>query len=728
MSPLLLHKSNKMKQIFNILFLLSSISIWSQNGIKGRVVDQQGVAIIGANVFIEGSYDGSVTDENGDYQFKTSETGVQTLVISYLSYETFKKTADVSALSGLTVKLKESVTSLDAVVITAGTFEAGDKARVSVLKPLDIVTTAGAAGDIIGALTTLPGTQTVGEDGRLFVRGGEANETQTFVDGMRVAQPYGPTANNTPTRSRFSPFLFNGVSFSTGGYSAEYGEALSSVLSLNTIAEPTQNQTDISLMTVGLGLGKTQKWDNQSVTLNLSYINLGPYQKIVPQDLDWNKPVQSGGGEIVYRYKFKNGLLRAYAAFDGSRLDINDEDINRPEKVRFVLKNKNTYGNITYKGTLGKDWMIHTGVSYGQGINRISIDKDQLNNTENAMHTKLKLTRTISDRISIYGGLDYFYTDFDEKYAEASGMEYPLGFTNHIGAAYIESDIFLSKNLAFKIGGRASRNDLLDETHFNPRASMAYKVSKTSQFSFAYGDFTQMPNYEVIKFNQNLSTERAKHYILNYQYNKEGRLLRTEAYIKDYSNLIKYNTVRPQFNAMYNNNGSGYARGFDVFWRDSKTVKYTDYWISYSYIDSERDYQNFPVRATPSFIANHTLSIVTKHWIEKLTSQIGFSYTVNSGRQYNNPNENTFMNGKTKAFQNLSFNWAYLITQQKILYFSVSNILGTDNVFGYQYANTSDMDGQFQRRAIGQPADRFVFLGFFWTISADKNKNQLNNL
>lgn len=147
-----------MQQILFILFFFCSSAIIAQTDIKGRVLDQQGAAIIGANVFIEGSYDGSVTDENGDFQFKTSETGVRTLVISYLSYETFKKTADVSALSELTVKLKESVTSLDAVVITAGTFEAGDKARVSVLKPLDIVTTAGAAGDIIGALTTLPGT------------------------------------------------------------------------------------------------------------------------------------------------------------------------------------------------------------------------------------------------------------------------------------------------------------------------------------------------------------------------------------------------------------------------------------------------------------------------------------------------------------------------------------------------------------------------------------------
>ena len=80
--------------------------------------------------------------------------------------------------------------------------------------------------DIIAALQTLPGTQTVGESGRLFVRGGESDETQTFVDGIRVAQPYGATTQNIPTRGRFSPFLFSGISFSTGGYSAEYSEAL----------------------------------------------------------------------------------------------------------------------------------------------------------------------------------------------------------------------------------------------------------------------------------------------------------------------------------------------------------------------------------------------------------------------------------------------------------------------------------------------------------------------
>lgn len=72
----------------------------------------------------------------------------------------------------------------------------------------------------------------VSEDGRLFVRGGQAGETQVFIDGLRVFQPFNATANNIPTRGRFSPFLFKGITFSTGGYSAEYGQALSSVLLL----------------------------------------------------------------------------------------------------------------------------------------------------------------------------------------------------------------------------------------------------------------------------------------------------------------------------------------------------------------------------------------------------------------------------------------------------------------------------------------------------------------
>lgn len=719
-----------MKTIFIFSFLLFANFTFSQSTVSGKVVDQKGNPIVGANIFIEGTYDGISSNDKGDFAFTTSSTGNQILVASFLIYETTKIQIDVANCQGKIITLKDNVNALDAVVITAGTMESGDKARVSVLKPLDIVTTAGSAGNIIAALQTLPGTQNVAEDGRLFVRGGEANETQTFVDGIRVAQPYGASTNNLPTRGRFSPFLFSGIAFSTGGYSAEYGEALSSVLLLNTQDEPDQNKTEISLMTVGLGLGNTQKWNKSSLSVNAAYINLAPYQAAVKQNVDWNSPFQSLSGETVYRYHFNNGIFKVYAAFDASKFDINQENINGPEKIRVNLNNNNFYLNTSYNGNFGESWQIASGMSYGYGKNQIGLDLDHLNNDENAAHFKLKLKKNFSNRFKLSFGGDYFVTVFDEKFNENSGAKYVNTYNSRIAAVYSEADVFFSKKFAAKIGLRVSNNELLKETAISPRISLAYKMAKNSQFSAAYGDFSQTPSADYIKYSKyhQFESERASHYILNYQFNKNGKTFRAETYFKEYRNLVKYDTPMVQYNSIFDNEGSGYAKGLDLFWRDGKSFKNLEYWISYSYIDTERNYKNFPNQATPNFVADHSLSIVAKYWINDWKSQLGFTNTYSSGRPYNNPNESQFMNGKTKSYHNLSFNWAYLLSTQKILYFSVSNVLGSQNVFGYDYAKNPNSSGFYNRKEVTPTADRFFFVGFFWTISNDKKDNQLKNL
>lgn len=717
-----------MKNIFTLLFLILSAATFAQQTISGKVTDEKGRPVTGANVFIEGTYDGDSSDEQGNFSFQTTVTGKQNLVVTSLTFEAYNQEITVEDFKNRTVKLKESVNTLDAVVITAGTFESGDKARTSVLKPLDIVTTAGAAGDIVGALLTLPGAQTVGEDGRLFVRGGEADETQTYVDGLRVSQPYGATTNNLPTRGRFSPFLFSGIAFSTGGYSAEYGEALSSVLLLNTIEDPDQEKTEISLMTVGLGLGNTQKWEKSSLSVNASYANLAPYQAAVPQAVDWNRAYQSISGELVYRYHFNNGTLKTYMAFDAADFDLNQEDINRPEKIRVDVRNNNFYLNSSYKGYFGSNYQLTTGISYGYSQNKIGIALDDVKNAEYATHMKIKIGKNITERIKLAVGADYFTTKFDEDYAQNAGSTFSSGYDNNIAAAYAETNVFFSKRFAAKAGFRFSYTDLLQESNLSPRFSLGYKVSDNGQLSFAYGDFVQSPRQEYLKYSNQFESEKTTHYILNYEYSKTGRIFRAEAYFKQYRDLVKYDTQTVQFDSQFNNNGKGFAKGIDLYWRDNTTFKNLEYWFSYSYIDTERDFKNYPKEVTPSFVADHSFSVVTKYWINSLRSQIGLTHSFNSGRPYNNPNETSFMNGKTKSYNNLSLSWAYLVSQQKILYFSVSNVLGTDNVFGYQYANNPDASGQFQRRAIGQPADRFIFVGFFWTISDNKKDNQLKNL
>ncbi|TPN85160.1 TonB-dependent receptor [Aquimarina algicola] len=717
-----------MKRLLTIIFLSLSISIYAQNTISGTVTDPSGNPIPGANVYLDGTYDGGSTDDKGNFSFTSEEDGVQTLLISFLSFETYTLQADISKMKTLKITLKEDVNSLGSVILNAGTFSAGDNSKASVLSPLDIVTTAGAAGDYIGALQTLPGTSNVAEDGRLFVRGGDASETNVFIDGQRVFQPFTATTNNIPTRGRFSSFLFKGTNFSTGGYSAEYGDALSSVLLLNTIDEPDQEKTELQFINVGIGGGNTQKWEKNSLSVNAFYVNLEPYQDIIDQRVQWLKPYESIAGETVYRHQFNNGLLKVYGGLNYANFDLIQEDINIPEGINFSLKNRNLYLNTSYKGTLGNDWSITTGASFANDDNDIKVINNNVDNETNSVHLKMKLKKRFSNRFKLNFGAEQFFNAFTEKVNSPDFNTFRSSYDNNSTAVFTEANVFFSKKLAMQIGVRGVRNTLLETTRVSPRASLAYKTSGHSQISFAYGDFYQTPQQDVIKFDQTLEPEKSSHFILNYLYQKNKRTFRAEGYYKTYDELVKFDTEQPEFNSIYNNNGSGYARGVDIFWRDNRSIKNLEYWLSYSFLDTERDFRNYPTKATPNFAAKHNLSLVTKYWVNSLKSQISATYNFASGRPYNDPNQAVFQNRKTRHFNSLDVSWAYLISQQKILYLSVSNILDVNNVFNYQYSNTPDINGNFSRRAIRPNADQFIILGFFWTISENKKDNQLNNL
>lgn len=719
-----------MRQPLFIFTLFSTIAFFGQVPLSGRVIDAQGSPISGANVYLEGTYDGASTDDNGIFSFETTESGIKTIIISMVSFETYKQTADVFSFREIKVVLKDAINQLSGVTLTAGAFEAGDNSKVSVLKPLDIVTTAGATGDLVAALLTLPGTATVNEDGRLFVRGGSAGETQVFIDGLRVFQPFNATANNVPTRGRFSPFLFKGITFSTGGYSAEYGQALSSVLLLNTTDIPDQEKTDISLMSVGGGVGHTEIWGDESLSINTSYINLAPYEALIPSNrgAQWNSPFESVSGEAVFRSKRANSMFKLYSAFTYSNLDIAQEDINFQEFVRFQLKNNNLYFNTSYKYFFKNNWVLTSGASLSYDTNDIGIIEDKIDTRETAAHLKIKLGKSFNSTFKLDFGAEYFSTEYQDTFMALDETAYNSGLKNKLAAFFVESDIFFSNQFALKLGVRAEQGKVINDLNIAPRISLAHKSGKNGQFSFAYGQFYQNPLTEYLKFDNTLKTEKTDHYILNYQYLGDGKTFRAEAYYKGYIDLVKYDTELAQFNSNYSNSGSGYASGLDLFWRDNKTIKHLDYWVSYSYLNTERDYLNFREKATPNFAPKHSFSLVTKYWIMDWRSQLGFSYSYGSGRPYDNPNTPEFLAERTKSFHNLSFNWAYLLSQQKILYFSVNNLLGFTNISGYQYSNTPNSESFYDRRAIRPPADSFIFVGFFWTLSKDKSSNQLDNL
>jgi vitamin B12 transporter len=105
-------------------------------------------------------------------------------------------------------------------------------------QPIDVYRTPGTQGDLFRALQTLPGVAAVDEAAGLFVRGGDVSEVLVSLDDAVMAHPY---RYGTPTggfRGAVDPLLITGLAFSTGGFSARHGNALSAVMELRGLDRP----------------------------------------------------------------------------------------------------------------------------------------------------------------------------------------------------------------------------------------------------------------------------------------------------------------------------------------------------------------------------------------------------------------------------------------------------------------------------------------------------------
>jgi len=720
-----------MKLIFTLLIALLTVTGWCQTKISGQVKDERGEPIPGANILIQDSYDGTSSAANGSFSFITDEKGERSIQITFVGYKTFTKTIELNGKPlSIEAILKEEINQLDGVVISAGSFTAGEEKRRTILKAVDIATTAGATADIAGALNTLPGTQKVGETGRLFVRGGDGSETRTFIDGMVVLDAYGPSAPNTPSRGRFLPFMFKGTSFSTGGYSAEYGQALSSALVLNSKDIAEMNQTDIGILSVGADVAHTQVWDKASASAKIGYTDIRPYFNLINQEIDWKTPPVSLEGSAAYRQKVgKDGMFKFFGNFNQSSFTLYNHDILDPSiKQLYDRDNRYRYVNGSYQQSLTSKWSVRTGLSYSYNQDKVKLDGSPMGEMENGIHAKAVLEHSVSDQVEIKLGAEFLDRQYEtSRYDEISSSTLSQNFEEPLSVAFAEAEVFASNHFVVKGGGRLEYNDLIGKTSVDPRLSLAYKPGKLGQFSFAYGKFRQSAQNQYVRWNTQLNQEKAEHFILNYQIMTDRKTFRVETYYKKYDQLIKFENGNPY---LLNNQGNGYAKGIELFWRDNATIKNVDYWVSYSFLDTKRDYLNFPTSAVPSFASAHNLSFVYKHFITAMKTQLGFTYSYSSPRTYYNPNKpsDEFNSDKTPSYQDLSANVAYLPKNNLIIYVSCTNLLGRDNIFGYEYSTQPDVSEVYARRAIKQPAPRFLFVGVFITISKNKSINQLPNL
>ena len=710
-----------MKYFALLTFFISATAGLAQTKITGRVLDKR-TPIEFANVLVKDSYDGTSTDANGKFSFETEEEGKQILIIRMLGFIQSEIEIDCNGkdIDLGDIKLKEDPASLDPVVISAGAFEAGDEKKSVVLNSIDIVTTAGANGDIFQAIQTLPGSQQVGDQEGLFVRGGDASETKTIIDEMIVQNPFFSSVPDVPQRGRFSPFLFKGTVFSTGGYSAVYGQALSSALVLNTVDMFKQNNTGIGILPVGFSLSHTKSWDSTAVSVSAGYTNLKPYFSLVQQNRNWITPPSGLNGSATFRQQVgKTGIFKFYTTFSQNKLALNYENIDDSTSTDyFGLNNQNVYINTSYKQFLNDKWIFFIGTSFSHNEDDLDNSFFTLKSKDQLGQGKVIFTRSLMENSFLKFGHETHYQNIDANFNGFGGKLDAI-----YNATFAEADLYFTKKIAGRIGTRLEHSEHINKFNVAPRASLAIKTGKFSQASLAYGLFYQTPeNQYLFALQNNLNFENAQHFIANWQIMKDERIFRIEAYNKEYGNLVTYDL--DAFGGFSNimNKGFGYAQGFDIFYRDKKTLKNTDFWISYSFLDTQRKYQNFPISAAPTFTSKHNLSLVYKHWFAKIKTSAGFTYSYNSGRPYYNPNlSNAQFHSETLPQYNmLNLNASYLTTikgQFTVIFFSINNVLNLENSFSRRYSS----DGT-RFTDVGQTQGVGVFAGMFISINHDKSQ------
>lgn len=692
-----------MKSVFYtiaLLFVTSGLQAQNYN-ISGVVIDAKDKPVKDASVYLDNTLDGGTTDSSGHFHFSTTEKGAQVLAVTAVGYNSGGQSLNITEdIKDIKVRLKATAQQLDNVTVTAG-YEAGTDKGKTILTSLDIVTTAGSQADVVRAIQTLPGAQQQGTQSGLFIRGGDATEAAIIVDGLVAQDPFTTTAPGVAGRSRFSPFQFRGISFSSGGYSARYGQAMSSVLELTTLDMPDKSTVNLGLNMAGIYASGSKLWKNSGGDVTASYFNLSPFYGLASSNVNYYNVPNGGAGSARYIWKpNKNGTLKALASITSFSSGVEVPNPDSPgSSFRYSIGNVNGYVNLSYNQRLKDKWNIYTAAAYAINQDNIKAGDIPITNKNDRTQFRLEAKRYLAAKLNVLAGVEIQHLSYRKK-IDLDTAVYNLDFTETQEAGFVEAEWSPRRWIAIKPGIRAEHSDLLNQNTLAPRLSVAIRSGMYGQFGFSTGSFYQLPDVPYLQYGYRPEMQQAIHYIANYQWIKGDRTFRAEVYYKDYRNLVREQVTMYDPNSYRNsyskpdNSGYGYAKGAEIFWRDKKLIKNVDYWISYSYVDTRRLYRNYIAEAQPEFVSDHNLNLVAKYYIEKWTTQINATYSYATGKPYYDPTNPTFLGDRTPDYHNLSIAINYLTHVKKwftVIYGGVDNVTNQKNIFGYRYSADGSM-------------------------------------
>lgn len=634
--------------LFFILFFSSAFA--QDNTIKGFVHDNQTGEPLGyASIYLDGTQLHTQSDQNGTFILTKIPAGTFVLKVSFFSYDEIIDTVKLSRNQSINKRylLKKSAYTLDAVTVTVDRQKKESDPRVSVITvtPQDMskMPAIGGQPDFAQYLQVLPGIVSTGDQGgQIYIRGGTPIQNMLLLDGMLVLNPF----HSIGLFSVFDTDIINSADIYTGGFGAEFGGRISSVMDLKTKdGNKKRLSGKVDLNTFGAKLlleGPFIKMkDDKSNTLSYILSAKGSY---LEQSSKAFYPYLESS--LPYNYMDLYGKI-AFSAANGSKLSFFgfyfDDKVNYSELASFAWNN----------GGLGTRFLIVPSevamtiegtIAYSHYINKLDEKVEGYDSRESEMNTyNADLTFNYFIGKSTLN-LGFEMLGYDTRYSYGSSVN-PKDYATDIGLfvkyKYNFNNRFILEP-SFRLQSYISQSVSSPE----PRLAIKYNINSKIRLKLAGGLYSQ--NYVSISSDRDVvslftgymssvnpnklptrfqgeeldnTVQKAQHAVLGVELDViKNTTINIEGYVKNFSVLTSVNRYKMFDDNSFNSNipellkkdymwEKGIAYGGDI------SLKY-DYkgvyiWVAYSLGWTTRD--DAYVTYNPHFDRRHNLNVLASY-------------------------------------------------------------------------------------------------------------------
>lgn len=568
-----------LKRTIIIILLFQSGFLFSQTvKIYGTVSNSlNNEPIPFANVLIEGTNVGTVTDIDGNYEFSEIEPGQYNFRCSYIGFNSNTR-AEIRVLPNknlrLNFELSENAELIEEVQITANTFNKTDESPTSLrtINASEIYRSPGGDRDISKVIANLPGVSTAPSfRNDIIIRGGSPSENRFYLDGIEI-----PTINHFATQgSSGGPVgiinvnFIREVDFYSGAFPANRGNVLSSVMDLKQIEgsdESLSGSFSVGSSDAGLAIN-TPIGEMSSMLLSVRR----SYLQFLFQA--FQLPFLPTYNDLQFKYTYKPDKknqfnIIALAALDEFSLNksVNDnvEDSLTLARNNYILDNLPV--NEQWNYTLGGTWKhffeesnlflvasrSHLNNSATKFRKNIEIDENKIldyQSEEIENKTRLEYNfRRDGIKYNVGVSLDqvtYKNSTFNDLPSFRKIVSSDFTFFKY-GAFAQFSKTYLDNKLVFSLGTRIDNNSFTKSKsalNLSPRASASYSLSSKSFLNANLGRFYQLPSYTILGYtdstgrylNQDVDYIECNHAVFGYEYNPSNySKITLEGFYKQY--------------------------------------------------------------------------------------------------------------------------------------------------------------------------------------------------